>query len=72
MAKPKENKIISAKLAEKSIKGRFPYEFTYEDGSKGIYLPGNQMSYKGEFKTAQEVFEEVTGVVATKGVSGTI
>lgn len=63
-------KIISATIAQKSIKGVFPYDFTYEDGSKGIYLPDNQMEYKGKFKSAQEVFEEVNGVVATKGVSG--
>ena len=63
-------KIISATIAQKSIKGVFPYDFTYEDGQHGIYLPENQMSYKGEFRKAQEVFEEVTGVVATKPISG--
>jgi AMMECR1 domain-containing protein len=91
-------KITSATIATKSIKGIFPFEFTYEDGSKGIYLPENQMeyetnepetvaiaarkgtyaeiskglSYKKVFKTAQEVYEEVNKIVATKGVSGTI
>ena len=68
--KEKENKIISAKLAQKSIKGVFPYDFLYEDGQHGIYLPENQMSYKGDFMTAQEVFEDVKGIVATKPISG--
>ncbi len=63
-------KILSAKIAAKSIQGTFPYEFTYDDGSKGIYLPENQMEYKGKFKSAQEVFEDVNGVVATKPISG--
>lgn len=58
-------KIINAQLAAKSIKGVFPYEFTYEDGSKGIYLPDNQMEHEGSFKTAQEVYETITGLLGT-------
>lgn len=63
-------KITSAQLATKSIKGIYPYEFTYEDGTKGIYLPENQMEYKNKFKSAQEVYEEITGAAATKTISG--
>lgn len=63
-------KILTAKLAAKSIRGVFPYEFTYEDGHKGRYLPSNQMEYKGKFKPAQEVFEDVNGIIATKSISG--
>lgn len=49
-------KIISARIAEKSIKGIFPYEFTYEDGTKGIYLPENMMQYEERTITAQEAY----------------
>lgn len=65
-------KIISATIAQKSIKGVFPYDFLYEDGQHGIYLPENLMHHNGTFRSAQEMFEKVNGIVATKGVSGTI
>lgn len=63
-------KIINATIAHKSIKGVFPYDFLYENGEHGIYLPENQMDYNGKFLSAQEVYEKVNGITATKAIKG--